>query len=82
MNIKIIMDCLPCHLSYACSLFAFRGRFFMNESPAFECAQMSIRAAFVITVEPSCAITSCKRPLPISNRQSKTPKLSQSKPFS
>ena len=27
----------------------------MNESPAFECAQMSIRAAFVITVEPICA---------------------------
>ena len=76
MNIKIIVDCLPCYLSFACSLFGFRGRFFMNESPAFECAQMSIRAAFVIIVEPSCATTYRKRPLSIGDRQSKTRKLS------
>ena len=35
-----------------------------------------------ITVEPPCATTSHKPPPPISDRQSKTPKLSQSKPHS
>ena len=54
----------------------------MNESPAFECAQISMRAAFVITVEPSCATTYRKRPLSISDRQSKTRKLCLSNPYS
>ena len=36
-----------------------------------------------ITVEPPCATTSRKRPPPINDRQSKTPKFSQSlKPYS
>ena len=34
------------------------------------------------TVEPPCTTTSRKRPPPITDRQSKTPKFSQSKPYS
>ena len=34
------------------------------------------------SIEPRCATTSRKRPPPISDRQSKTPKFSQSKPYS
>ena len=37
---------------------------------------------FIYTVEPPCATTSRKRPSPINDRQSKTPKFSQSKPYS
>ena len=36
---------------------------------------------FLATVDPPWTRTSRKRPLPISDRQSKTPKLSQSKPY-
>ena len=37
---------------------------------------------FIYIVEPPCATTSHKRPSPINDRQSKTPKFSQSKPYS
>ena len=39
-------------------------------------------SATVNTVEPPCTTTSRKRPPPINDAQSKTPKLSQSKPYS
>ena len=38
--------------------------------------------AVLSSIEPPCATTSRKRPPPISHRQSKTPKFSQSKPYS